>query len=204
MERRARELVERAVVAERESGTTWEQIAGAADTTKQTAHERWSGEVKALASLGRVAGDPRPTMELVRELDADFARIDVQTRRTDAVSAGLDAIRHPGSAAFDDARRTRGQQLHARLEELQRDGKRNAEEYERLKDPSDRNGWLRLAANLTASTDRDAAIAQVYEELTGAEPTLADEHRASAEKYRGYVGSSRDYVELALNQAGKL
>ncbi|MFH9871619.1 hypothetical protein ACH4NT_36780 [Streptomyces lydicus] len=204
VERRARELVERAVIAEREGGTTWEQIAGAAGTTKQAAHERWSGEVKAWAALGRVIGEARPTMELARELDANFAQIDVRPRRTDAVSAGLDATRHPGSAAFEDARRTRGQQLHARLEELKQDGKRNAEEYERLREPSDRDGWLRLAANLTATADREAAIAQVYEELTGAEPALADEHRASAEQYRGYVDSSRDYADLALKRAGEL
>ncbi|MGW4362527.1 hypothetical protein ACWEKU_27615 [Streptomyces californicus] len=41
------ELVEHAVVAEREEGTTWSQVAAAAGISKQAAHERWTGGVNA-------------------------------------------------------------------------------------------------------------------------------------------------------------
>ncbi|MFB6876320.1 hypothetical protein [Streptomyces sp. NPDC056323] len=77
-------------------------------------------------------------------------------------------------------------------------------ERKRLKDPSDRTGWLRLAANRTASADAQDAVAQVYDELVTAEPALAEEHRASADTLREYAQGARDYAELALEQAGKL
>ncbi|MFJ9855253.1 hypothetical protein [Streptomyces sp. NPDC101150] len=202
LERLAQKLVQDAVVAERERGTTWEQLAGAAGTTRQSAHERWSRDVQTWANLGRTAGTESPTADRVAFLDQEYARLNPD--RTDAVSAGLDATRHPGSAAFEDTQRTRGQQLHARRVELERDSERNHQEYERLKEPTDRNGWLRLTANLTASADLNEATAQVYEELTGAEPTLADEHRASAEKHRGYAADNRKFADLALKRAGAL
>ncbi|WP_330476772.1 hypothetical protein OG301_00180 [Streptomyces platensis] len=202
LEEMVQQLVQRAVVAERERGTTWEQIARAAGTTRQSAHERWSGNVQSWANLGRTALTETPTADRVAFLDQEYARLDPD--RPDAVSAGLDATRHPGSAAYEDAQRARGQQLHARRAEMERDDKRTDTEYKRLEDPSDRDGWLRLAANRTASADLQDALAEVYDELITAEPALAEEHRASAEKRRGYATNSRDYAELALKRAGEL
>ncbi|MFG2097274.1 hypothetical protein [Streptomyces sp. NPDC048612] len=202
LERLTQLVVEKAVVAERERGTTWEQLARAAGTTRQSAHERWSGHVQVWASLGRVVQPDRPTAEIVDFLDEAYAEL--TPARTDAVSAGLDATRHPGSASYEDAQRTRGQQLHVRREELARDTRRNNDEYTRLKDATDQNGWLRLAANRTAGADLHEAAVGVYEELIGAEPSLADEHRASAEQHRKYTANARDYAALALKQAGEL
>ncbi|MFJ5680251.1 hypothetical protein [Streptomyces sp. NPDC093097] len=199
---KAQRLVEHAVVAERERGTTWEQIAGAAGNTKQAAHERWSGNVDVWARLGRVTNEDEPTAGIVAFLDKQYAKVDPD--RPDAVSAGLDATRHPGSAAYEVAQRTRGQQLHARLDELERDKRRNHQDFERLRGSSDREGWLRLAANRTASADINDILVQVYEELITAEPALADEHRANAEQHRNYIDSARGYADLALRKAGEL
>ncbi|GAA5609840.1 hypothetical protein CP981_23030 [Streptomyces platensis] len=68
----------------------------------------------------------------------------------------------------------------------------------------DRDGWLRTAANLTASADLNEATVQVYEELIGAEPALADEHRVGAAERRGYAEENRRFAQLALKRAGKL
>ncbi|WP_406483236.1 hypothetical protein [Streptomyces platensis] len=204
MERRVRQLVECAVIAERERGTTWEQLAGAAGTTRQSAHERWSRSVQIWAELGRVVNENQSTARIVDFLDEQYAKLDPD--RPDAVSAGLDATRHPGSAAYEDAQRTRGQQLHARRDELERDTQRNHEDYNRIKRESerDRDAWLRVAANQTAAASLHDAAAQVYDELIGAEPALADEHRAGAEKRRGYARDARNYTALALERAGEL
>ncbi|MFD8549371.1 hypothetical protein [Streptomyces sp. NPDC059649] len=40
--------------------------------------------------------------------------------------------------------------------------------------------------------------------LVTAEPALADEHRASAERHREYVNNSRNYADLSLQRAGEL
>ncbi|MGW9041185.1 hypothetical protein ACWGQL_01255 [Streptomyces lydicus] len=87
---------------------------------------------------------------------------------------------------------------------MERDDKRTDTEYKRVEDPSGRDGWLRLAANRTASADLQDTLAEVYDELITVEPPLAEEHRASAEKYRRYTTSTRDYTELALKRAGEL
>ncbi|MEU9126097.1 hypothetical protein AB0C96_40880 [Streptomyces sp. NPDC048506] len=202
LERLAQGLVEKAVIAERERGTTWEQLAGAAGTTRQSAHERWAADVQTWARLGWTAGTTQPTADMAAFLDQQYAQL--HPDRPDAVSAGLDATSHPGSAAYEDAQRTRGQQLHTRRDELDRDRGRNSEDYQRLKHPSDQGGWLQLAANLTANVDLNEALAQVYDELVGAEPALADEHRASAEKCREYVNNSRKFADIALQRAGEL
>ncbi|MGW7488904.1 hypothetical protein [Streptomyces sp. NPDC054786] len=108
----ARRLVDCAVIAEREGGATWERIARVAGTTRQSVHERWSGDVQLWARLGRVGAEARPTMKIVNFLDRQYAKSDPALR--DAISAGPDATRHPGSAAYEGTRRTHGQQLHAR------------------------------------------------------------------------------------------
>ncbi|MFI9031164.1 hypothetical protein [Streptomyces sp. NPDC053560] len=206
LRRLAEAAVESAVIAERERGTTWEQLAQAAGTTRQSAHERWAGVVQSWARRGRISSSAPEvrTLDTVAFLDAQYATPTGDPARTDAVSAGLDATRHPGSAAYEEAQRARGQQLHARREELTRDLRRCHEEYDRLKEPTDRTGWLRLAANCTATADLQAALAGVHEELMAAEPTLAEEHRAGAEERHQFAKQNREHAELALERAGAL
>ncbi|MFF2922532.1 hypothetical protein ACFVTP_09020 [Streptomyces celluloflavus] len=145
----------------------------------------------------------RPTAEIVQFLDRHYGAVD-PAGRPGAISAGLDATRHPGSAAYEDAQRARGQALHARRVELARDIRRNSEDGKHFQDASDRDGWLRLAANRTAAANLQDALAENYEDLLTAEPALADEHRASAEQHRKFARDARNYADLALKQAGKL
>ncbi|WP_196943275.1 hypothetical protein [Streptomyces sclerotialus] len=133
-----------------------------------------------------------------------YAKLSLDT--PDAVSAGLDAARHPGSTAYEEHQRTRGRELHVLREKLRDDDRCADEQYEALKGPSGHSGWLRLAANHTAAADLQDALAGVYEELLTAEPSLAEEHRASAEQYRAYPQNAqnvRKYVELALKRTGR-
>uniref|UniRef100_UPI003F49135A hypothetical protein n=1 Tax=Streptomyces sp. CA-136453 TaxID=3240050 RepID=UPI003F49135A len=201
----AQRLVTAAVIAERERGTTWEQLAQETGSSRQAAHERWFPAVQTWSRLGRRVGGGSPdadtAAEVVAFLDQQYARFDA--KRTDAVSAGLEAVRHPAPAPHEEALRARGQQLHARRVELLRDDRRNTAEYERLKSPTTRDGWLRLAANRTASADIDTALAAVYDDLVSAEPALADEHRADAEQHRTFAKQASSYVNHAIERAGE-
>ncbi|MGW7460979.1 hypothetical protein [Streptomyces sp. NPDC054797] len=201
----AQELVSAAVIAERERGTTWEQLAQETGISRQAAHERWSPVVQTWSRLGRRVGGrsakDHEAAEVVAFLDEQYARFDPE--RTNAVSAGLEAVRHPVPAPHEEALRARGQQLHARRIELGRDDTRTSAEYTRLKGPTTRDGWLRLAANRTASADIDTALAEVYDDLVSAEPALADEHRADAEQHRTFAQQARSYADHAIEEAGK-
>ncbi|MEV3926450.1 MULTISPECIES: hypothetical protein [Actinomycetes] len=197
----AEKTVGRAVVAERERGTTWEQIAQAAGITRQTAHERWAHRARAWADNGRTANAPGHTSaETARFLDSEYAL--AHPDQPHAVTAGLDAVRYPGSAADQDARRARGRALHTRREDLERDADRLHEEWVRLKDPADRRGELRLAANLTAAADVHNALADLYQELAAAEPELAEEHLGDVATWRERATQNQSYADSALDRAG--
>lgn len=198
----AEELVYRAVIAERERGTTWEQIAQAAGITRQTAHERWANQARAWADLGRATHDGKDhdAAQTVRFLDSAYAK--AHPGQPHAISAGLDAVRHPGSAPGQDARRARSRALHTRRDELARDNDRLHDEWRKLKGLSDRRGQLRLAANLTASADVQNALADLYQELAAAEPELAEEHLADVTAWRERAANSQNYADSALDRAG--
>ncbi|MFD9633680.1 hypothetical protein [Streptomyces violascens] len=202
VQEQATEVVQRAVIAERERGTTWEQIAQAAGITRQTAHERWSDRTRAWADLGRSARrrEEQSTTKLVQFLDAEYALS--HPDRPHSVSAGLDAVRHPGSAADQDARRARSRALRTRRDDLERDHARLQAEWERLREPADRRGRLRLAANLSALADLQAAFAELFQELAAAEPELAEEHLGSATDWRNRAEDYRSYADTALDAAG--
>ncbi|MEV5598953.1 hypothetical protein [Streptomyces sp. NPDC052496] len=197
---RTERLVRRAVIAERERGTTWEQIARAAGTTRQSAHERWSAHVQTWSDIGRSASSPgKRTWDAVEILDRWYAAH--RPEQPHAVSAGLDAVRHPGSAEYEDAQRVRGQALHTRRQQHQAQDKILAREYERLKDVTGRSGQTQLAACLIACAANEEALAEIFDELAGAEPSLADEHRMSADQYRTYARHNRDFAALVTDRA---
>lgn len=201
LQEKAEDLVKRAVIAERERGTTWEQIAQAAGITRQTAHERWANRTRAWADLGRtIHGPDDDAAETVSFLDAKYALIN--PTQPHAISSGLDAVRHPGSADGQDARRARGRALHTRREELERDADRLHEEWTRLKDPADRRGELRLAATLTAAADTHNALADLHQELAAAEPELAEEHLGDVAAWRERAANSQSMADSALDRAG--
>ncbi|MFE7427441.1 hypothetical protein [Streptomyces sp. NPDC057545] len=194
-------LVERAVVAEREEGTTWAQLADAAGISKQAAHERWAPAVNAWATNGRAAFPPasgRSALEAARRLDQVHADRHPD-HRADAVSSGLDAVRFPGAVAAEAARRERAAGLHARLAPLNDQLSTAYAEWSLLNDGGARP--KARAAVLIRLAALNEEVAALHEELTGAEPELADEHRSSAEQARSNVASNREYAELLAAKA---
>ncbi|TGZ12408.1 hypothetical protein DV517_75030 [Streptomyces sp. S816] len=197
-------LVQRAVVAEREEGTTWTQLADAVGISKQAAHERWASDVTAWARIGRTvfpSGSGRKALEAARRLD----KVHASRRRdhpADAVSSGLDAVRFPGAVAAETARRERAAALYAQLEPLDARLRGLYEEWRLLTEGGARPEAR--AAVLIRQAALEEEIAALYEELTAAEPELADEHRGSAERYRSNAAADREYAELlaAKAQAG--
>ncbi|GAA2615254.1 hypothetical protein GCM10010304_80550 [Streptomyces roseoviolaceus] len=202
LQQRIEHVVTNAVIAERERGTTWDQLGAAAGTTRQSAHEKWSPDIHAWAAIGRTARSSdssyATTIEYAAEMDRQFARSDPS--RPQAVTSGLDAVRFPGSQAYEDSLRVRGRALHSRLKQLNKTLKELADERETLNinDPAD---YGRLAENrlLNAETYKEAA--SVYDQLVTAEPALADEHRAEAEGHRRKADDSRDIATLLQHKA---
>ncbi|MFF8387771.1 hypothetical protein ACF053_29595 [Streptomyces kanasensis] len=191
-------LIGHAVIAEREEGTTWSQLADAAGVTKQAAHERWAGTVSAWAASGRTAygrGGRYSALDAARRLDQVYADCHPGHPQR-VVSSGLDAVRFPGAVAAEAARRERAKGLHARLKPLQDRILSLNEEWNLLTAGAARP--KARAAVLIRQAETYQEMADLYEELTGAEPELADEHRTNAESSCAAVLSSREYAELLL------
>ncbi|MFI6125382.1 hypothetical protein ACIBCU_37670 [Streptomyces sp. NPDC051064] len=190
------DVVERAVIAEREEGTTWSQVAAAAGISKQAAHERWTGDVNAWASNGRTMfprDTAHSTLEAARLLDRVYAAHDPRHPQ-DAVSSGLDAVRFPGAVAAEAARRERATGLHARLAVFNKQLSTAYSDWSLLNDAGARpEARAEVLTRLAAIHEEAAAL---YEELTGVEPELADEHRDNAEQARRNSASHREHAEL--------
>ncbi|MFI9331905.1 hypothetical protein ACIGZJ_30740 [Kitasatospora sp. NPDC052868] len=98
-------LLARAVVASRECGATWEQIAEAAGMKRQSAHEKWAPEEAAWVEGGRRGhsrGEPVDALWTAARLDEWYARgrdggdgIVTGPRGVRAVTDGLDATDRP-------------------------------------------------------------------------------------------------------------
>ncbi|WP_405525286.1 hypothetical protein OG426_20235 [Streptomyces canus] len=117
LQRRTEDVVREGVVAERERGTTWAEIGEVAGVTRQSAHEKWYGDVHAWAAIGRSALPPHlKTLEVAAEADARYAGL--RPNRPHAVTSGLDAVRFPGSHAYEASLRVRGSALHTRRTKL--------------------------------------------------------------------------------------
>ncbi|MEV5203230.1 hypothetical protein [Streptomyces sp. NPDC053720] len=201
MKRLADILVQRAVVAEREEGATWTQLADVAGISKQAAHERWAGDVTTWATTGRSVFSPdseNSALKTARRLDEVYADQNPE-HPADAVSSGLDAVRFPGAIAAEAARRERAAGLHARLAPLNDQLGTAYAEWTLLNDGGARP--KARAAVLTRLAALNEEVAALHEELTGAEPELADEHRSSAERARSSVASNREYAELLAAKA---
>ncbi|WP_225859061.1 hypothetical protein [Streptomyces albicerus] len=212
LQRRAEEVVREAVVAERERGTTWYQIGEAAGMTRQSAHERWYGDVHAWAATGRSALPPDlKTLDVAAEADARYARL--RPDRPHAITSGLDAVRFPGSHAYEASLRARGSALHTRRTELDAQAKKLNDEYSALHAqgpaaPSSVVGdtFVMLAAhrghanavraNRLALAAVHDEIASVYDQLVTAEPSLAEEHGIQSEWHRNASERTRGYVDL--------
>ena len=99
--RQAEEVVAAAVVVEREHGTTWEQLAEAAELTKSTVHKKWSpAEAAWRERLEQHADD-----QLVAPLQPGAEVLPVLGAEPEVVASRLDAwiARHaePGDMLYD-------------------------------------------------------------------------------------------------------
>ncbi|MFK4272596.1 hypothetical protein [Streptomyces milbemycinicus] len=76
LQHRLDHLIEAAVIAEWERGTTWEQFGSAAGTTRQSAHKKWADDLRSWAANGRSArfpGSARSGLEAAEQADWLYA-----------------------------------------------------------------------------------------------------------------------------------
>ncbi|MFD9561657.1 hypothetical protein [Streptomyces sp. NPDC059994] len=106
--------------------------------------------------------------------------------QADAVSSGLDAVRHRETAPHRVAQRERAQALHPRCRDLERAFQHWSDEYDAMDKPQDsrdaRDGLL-PAANRTAVARGHTDLAQLCTDLAGAEPEPAEEHLEPASSW---------------------
>lgn len=124
-----------------------------------------------------------------------------QGLRARGVRQDLDATRHPGRQEHETVLRARGAALHARLEELRRARRAAYTQRAPLQAATDRDGLLRLAQEREASADRSDLAAEVYDELVTTEPSLAEEHRVTADRLRARAASARSHAADARRRA---
>ncbi|GLP65735.1 hypothetical protein TUSST3_23550 [Streptomyces sp. TUS-ST3] len=214
LQRRTEDVVREAVVAERERGTTWAEIGEVAGVTRQSAHEKWYGDVHAWAAIGRSALPPHlKTLEVAAEADARYAAL--RPDRPHAVTSGLDAVRFPGSHAYEAGLRVRGAALHTRRTKLDARATKLNEAYSALHAHGPANSPIgddplaidahrghadAVRANRLAIAAVHSEIANVYDQLVTAEPSLAEEHRTQCDWHRNASAQARSYADL-LNGA---
>ncbi|MEU5580969.1 hypothetical protein ABZ791_30295 [Streptomyces huasconensis] len=186
------QVIAAAAVAERERGVTWEQLAKATGMARQSAHQNWHRAITAWAENGRRTDQDPSGRALAQELDAWVACDEPD--RTDAVSAGLDAVRFPGSDAYENHQRTTSQDLHTRLQEALA-AKDTAWKAMNDLELADDDSGIDHPVNHAVVAALEELIA-TYEELAGAEPALADDHRASADWLRP---SAQRFREEGIN-----
>ncbi|KUF17359.1 hypothetical protein [Streptomyces silvensis] len=193
-----------AVVAERERGTSWSELGAAEDISKQAAHEKWARTVRLWSGRGRIAADrdlaAGSTLERAAELDAAYAAARPGAP-ADAVSAGLDAVRHPAAVDAEHARRGQAAVLHERRRALLDQANDLYDRYQRL-DPTAPADRPRIAANRAADADLCDQLAALYGELAAAEPALAEDHRAEQDRHRAHAAQARHYAALLTEQSG--
>lgn len=210
LQRRMDDVVREAVVAERERGTTWNQIGDAAGITRQSAHEKWYSDVHGWAAIGRSALPPElKTLEVAAEADARYARL--RPDRPHAVTSGLDAIRFPGSHAYEASLRARGSALHIRRTDLDARATELNDAYNDLHahgptsatigdDPllieTHRGHADVVRANRLAIAAVHDEISAIYDELATAEPSLADEHHTQSTWHHNAANQARGYADL--------
>ncbi|MGI5198620.1 hypothetical protein ACQEVY_34175 [Streptomyces sp. CA-288835] len=215
LQRRTEDVVREAVVAERERGTTWYQIGEAAGITRQSAHEKWYRDVHAWAATGRSALPPDlKTLEVAAEADARYAAL--RPDRPHAVTSGLDAVRFPGSHAYEASLRTRGLALHTRRMDLDARATKLNDEYGTLHaqgpaasptgDPlviaAHRGHAKAVRANRLAIAEVHDEIATIYDQLATAEPSLAEEHRTLSDWHCNASERARGYADLLKGGEG--
>ncbi|MFE7212473.1 hypothetical protein ACFU93_21265 [Streptomyces sp. NPDC057611] len=189
-------VINQAVVAEREEGTSWAAIGRAAGgITRQAAAERWTPAVTAWSANGRRAlggGSGLTAWDAAANLDHAYTRLAPDHPR--AFSSTLDAVRFPDQEA-DRIRREQAAAIEARLSELRAEIAHLDHRFHHSSAPADRGGALRRRGE-----DRENA-ARLLDQLAAVEPELADDHHAAAERCRAEAAADREFANL-LDPAG--
>ena len=173
-------LVQKAVIVETERGASWSDLGeAAAHIGEQAANEKWAHVVRGWTLVNhRRHCSATGSADLARELDAWYSRLVPGTEF--AISSGLAATdpRNIVGQQAAEANRAAARMLRKRLDDLQAE---DADAYGQTvggADPEERAaGRRRWAAARTA-------MAEAYDQLGIAEPTIADDHRAAAAQQR--------------------
>ncbi|MGP3983776.1 hypothetical protein [Streptomyces sp. KR80] len=172
LRRLADQIVEKAVVVENERGASWTKIGAAASITKQSAHEKWGTVVLDWTLIKQRRASPnRSAAEIARTLDTWYAEL--YPSEPYAITAGLAATdpRNVVEQQAANANRAAAKRLYARLGEL------------RAEDTAAYNAAVEAVGSKAHAAAR-TAMAEVYDQLAVAEPTIADDHRQDAAKQR--------------------
>ncbi|MEU8828832.1 hypothetical protein [Streptomyces sp. NPDC048636] len=176
----AEQLVERAVVVERERGASWADIGEAAGSSKQAANERWNTKMGAWVAMGRqrtgLGRGPADPADHAQDLDEWYA--DLVGEGPHAISTLLPSLHDQAARAEAGACRTEVQQLTQRAEELRKETEAayNAAMEAVGTDASEEKNAVWAAKHF--------ARAEVYERLATLEEPIAAEHRRSAAAQR--------------------
>ncbi|WP_051877154.1 hypothetical protein [Streptomyces natalensis] len=176
----AQQLVDQAVIAERERGASWTALGNAADISRQSAHERWNTKVGAWALTGRqrngIGRGPADPAEHARYLDRWLDAL--VGKGPDGVSRLLPSLHDQAARDEANARRTEVKQLQGRAEELR---KECDAAYTMAMEATDTDAAEDKRAVWAA---RHFAHAEVYDRLAAIEEPLAAEHRRRATTQR--------------------
>ncbi|MEV3998981.1 hypothetical protein ACFYPK_28535 [Streptomyces halstedii] len=195
LRRLADAVVESAVIVERERGASWTSIGQAADSTKQSAHERWSDAVHLWTLHGRRRRRMLGSLADARAMDEWYADLTTANVRHPAVpyaiTAGLAATdpRNVVEQQAADKTRSTAQSLYRRLDELRQE---STTAYTASFEAIGTDGH---AAARQRWADVHIAMAEVCDELAAAEPTIAENHQRAAAKQRAIAHDIRNPKE---------
>jgi hypothetical protein len=192
LKRLADAVVEAAVIVERERGASWTSIGQAADTTKQSAHERWVEAVHLWTLHGRRRRRMLESFADARALDEWYADLTTANVRYPtvpfAITAGLAATdpRNVVEQQAADKTRSTAQSLYRRLGEL------HLESTAAYRASIEATGTDGHSAARERWADVHVALADVCDQLAAAEPTIAEDHLRAATKQRGIADDIRN------------
>ncbi|MGW6606042.1 hypothetical protein [Streptomyces sp. NPDC055036] len=175
----AEQLVDQAVVAERERAASWTDIGYAASSSRQAAHERWKNDVGAWVLMERrrtgIGRGPADAATHARYLDDWYADLVGEQK---AVSSLLPSLADEAARAEGDARRAEARQLHDRAEELRKESDTAYNEAMAA------TGTPAAKERREVWAAKHLARAEVYERLAVVEEPVAPEHRRRAAAQR--------------------
>jgi hypothetical protein len=176
----AEQVVDQAVIAERERGASWADIGEAAGSSRQSAHERWAGAVGAWVLMGRkrtgIGRGPADPEVHARDLDAWYTALLAGVDRP--ISRTLPSLHDEDARRQAEEQRAEVPRLNRRLDELRRE---TLDAYEAAFAAT---GTDEHEAKGAAWAAKHLAQAEIYDRLAVVEEPVAAEHRRSAAAQR--------------------